>query len=181
MRRSFLKPDRAADSQGSGVPRCTEALAGLVMTGGAVEALALQQAVLGVEAGVAGLLAAPALEPVGADAGSGDRVALGPVAALTAVGAVGAPEVALAAWTEESGSTGGSKTSGQSEEGSSLRVRDGRGTSAEGRGRRISQLEDDQSSFSPQPCVSTLTSQVETSDGPLTFNPQLLISPSLSI
>lgn len=71
-----------------------------MVAGGAVEALAIQQAVLAVEVGVAGLLAAPALEAVGADAGSGYRVALGPVLALTAVTAVGTPEVALAAWTE---------------------------------------------------------------------------------
>lgn len=75
-----------------------------MMTGGAVEALALQQAVFAVEVGVAGLLAAPALVAVGADAGSGYRVTFGPVPALTAVSAVGAPEVALAAWTDRGGS-----------------------------------------------------------------------------
>jgi len=85
-------------SQGPGVSRRTQALAGLMLAGGAVEALALQPAVLAVEVGVAGLLAAPALEAVGADAGPGDRVALGPVAALAAVAAVGPPEVALTAW-----------------------------------------------------------------------------------
>lgn len=74
-----------------------------MVAGGAVEALALQHAVLPVEAGVAGLLAAPALEAVGADARSGYRVAFGPVAALTPVGAVGPPEVTLTAWTEGKG------------------------------------------------------------------------------
>ncbi len=68
-----------------------------MVAGGAVEALALQQAVLAVEAGVAGLLAAPALEAVGADAGSGYRVTFGPVPALTSVTAVGPPEVTLTA------------------------------------------------------------------------------------
>lgn len=71
-----------------------------MLTRGAVQALTLQETVFAVEAGVAQLLAAPALVAVGADAGAGYRVALGPVAALTAVTAVGAPEVALAAWTE---------------------------------------------------------------------------------
>lgn len=68
-----------------------------MLAGGAVEALALQQAVLPVEAGVAGLLAAPPLVAVGAHAGPRYRVALGAVAALTAVAAVGPPEVALTA------------------------------------------------------------------------------------
>lgn len=90
-------------SQGPGVAGRTQALAGPMLAGGAVEALALQQAVLAVEVGVAGLLAAPALEAVGAHAGPGDGVALGPVTALTAVAAVGPPEVALAAWTERRG------------------------------------------------------------------------------
>lgn len=94
-------------SQGPGVSGRTEALAGLMVAGGAVEALALEQAVLAVEARVAGLLAAPALVPVGADAGSGYRVALGPVTALTAVTAVRTPEVALTAWTEDETRGGG--------------------------------------------------------------------------
>lgn len=87
-------------SQGPGVSGRAKALAGLMVAGGAVEALALQQAVLAVEAGVAGLLAAPALVAVGADAGAGYRVAFGPVPALTAVAAVGPPEVTLTAWME---------------------------------------------------------------------------------
>ena len=71
-----------------------------MVAGGAVEALALLQAVLAVDVVVARLLAAPSLEAVGADAGSGDRVTFGPVAALTAVTAVGPPEVSFTAWTE---------------------------------------------------------------------------------
>lgn len=90
-------------SQGPGVSGRTEALASLMVACGAIEALALQQAVLAVEAGVAGLLAAPALVAVGADAGSGYRVTFGPVPALTAVTAVGPPEVTLTAWTGEEG------------------------------------------------------------------------------
>lgn len=78
-----------------------------MLTGGAIEALTLQQAVLAVEAGVARLLAAPPLVAVGADAGARDGVTLGAILALTAVGAVGAPEVALTACTEEEG---GAKT-----------------------------------------------------------------------
>lgn len=88
-------------SQDSGVSGRTEALARLMVAGGAVEALALLLAVLAVEVGVAGLFAAPALVAVGADAGAGYGVAFGPVATLTAVAAVGPPEVALAAWKEE--------------------------------------------------------------------------------
>lgn len=84
-------------SQGSGVSGGAHALPRLVVAGGAVQALALQEAVLAEEAGVAGLLAAPALEAVGADAGAGDGVAFGPVATLTLVAAVGPPEVVLAA------------------------------------------------------------------------------------
>lgn len=84
-------------SQSSGVSRGAHALPRLVMAGGAVEALALQEAVLAEEAGVAGLLAPPTLEAVGADAGTGDGVAFGPVATLTLVAAVGPPEVVLAA------------------------------------------------------------------------------------
>lgn len=84
-------------SQSSGVSRGTHALPRLVMAGGTVEALALQEAVLAEEARVAGLLAPPALEAVGADAGAGDGVAFGPVATLTLVAAVGPPEVVLAA------------------------------------------------------------------------------------
>lgn len=84
-------------SQSSGVSGGAHALPRLVVAGGAVQALALQEAVLAEEAGVAGLLAAPALEAVGADAGAGDGVAFGPVAALTLVAAVGPPEVVLAA------------------------------------------------------------------------------------
>lgn len=67
------------------------------MAGGTVEALTLQEAVLAEEAGVAGLLASPALEAVGADAGPGDGAAFGPVATLTLVAAVWPPEVIFAA------------------------------------------------------------------------------------
>lgn len=87
-------------SQGPSVSRCTEALAGLMMTGGAIETLTLQQTVFAVEAGVTELLAAPALVAISADAGSSYRVTFGPVPALTAVTAVGTPEVALTAWTK---------------------------------------------------------------------------------
>lgn len=73
-----------------------------MLAGGAVETLALQQAVLAVEAGLARLLTAPALEAISADARAGDGVALGPVLTLTAVTAVRAPEVALTAcWDGE--------------------------------------------------------------------------------
>lgn len=72
-----------------------------MVTGGAVETLALQQAAFAIEARFTGLLAAPALVAVGADTGSCYWVTLGPVLALTAVATVGAPEVTLTAWTEE--------------------------------------------------------------------------------
>lgn len=98
-----IQRDNRSDSQGPGVSRRAEALARLMVAGGAVEALALQQAVLAVEAGVAGLLAAPALVAVGADAGPRYGVALGPVAALTSVTAVGPPEVTLTACGGRSG------------------------------------------------------------------------------
>lgn len=84
-------------SQAAGVAGRAEALPALVVAGGAVEAAALLHAVFAVEVVVAVLLAAPALEAVGADAGACYRVAFGPIAALAAVGAVGAPEVALTA------------------------------------------------------------------------------------
>lgn len=84
-------------SQGSGVSRGAQALPRLVVAGGAVEALALQEAVLAEEAGVAGLLAAPALEALGADARPRDGVALGPVATLALVAAVRPPEVVFTA------------------------------------------------------------------------------------
>lgn len=96
-----------SNSQGAGVSGRTEALAGLMVADGAVEALALQQAVLAVEVGVAGLLAAPALEAVGADAGSCYRVTFGPVPALTAVTAVGPPEVTLTTCRGRGGGRGG--------------------------------------------------------------------------
>lgn len=102
-----IQCNKRVHSQGSGVSRSAEALARLVLAGGAVEALTLQQAVLAVEASVARLLAAPPLVAVGADAGAGDGVTLGAVLALAAVGAVGAPEVALAAYAE---GEGGAKT-----------------------------------------------------------------------
>lgn len=84
-------------SQGSGVSRGAQALPRLVVAGGAVEALALQEAVLAEEAGVARFLAAPALEALGADARPRDGVALGPVATLTLVAAVRPPEVVFTA------------------------------------------------------------------------------------
>lgn len=90
-------------SQGSRVARRTQAFARLVLAGGAVEALTLQQAVLAVKSGVAQLIAAPPLVAVSTDAGAGDGVALGTVTTLAAVGAVGAPEVAFAAWKERRG------------------------------------------------------------------------------
>lgn len=74
-----------------------------MLAGGAIEALTLQQAVLPVKASVAQLLTAPPLVAVGTDTSAGDGVALAAVPTLAAVGAVGAPEVALAAWTEERG------------------------------------------------------------------------------
>ena len=100
---------RIKHSQGSGVSGRTQTLAGLMVAGGAVEALTLQHAVLAVEAGIAGLLAAPALVTVGADAGSGDRVTFGPVPALTLVGAVGPPEVTLTAWRHRRRGGGGGR------------------------------------------------------------------------
>lgn len=90
-------------SQGSCVARRTQALARLVLAGGSIEALTLQQAVLAVKTGVAQLLAAPSLVAVGTDAGAGDGVALGTIPTLAAVGAVRAPEVAFAAWIAERG------------------------------------------------------------------------------
>lgn len=90
-------------SQGPRVAGRTQALARLMVARGAVEALTLQEAVFAVEAGVAELLAAPALVAVRAHAGARDGVAFGPVPALTAVAAVGAPEVTVAAWTEGQG------------------------------------------------------------------------------
>lgn len=84
-------------TEGPGVSGRTQALSCLMVAGGAVEALALQEAVLPVEAGVTGLLAAPALVPVRADTGAGYGVTFGPVPALTAVTAVRSPEVALTA------------------------------------------------------------------------------------
>lgn len=89
------------NSQGTSVSGCTEALASLVVAGGAIEALALQQAVFAIKAGVAGLLTAPALVAVGAHTRSCYWVAFGPVAALTAVAAVWPPEVILTACKEK--------------------------------------------------------------------------------
>ena len=71
-----------------------------MVTGAAVQAVALQQAGPAIEAGLAGLLAPPALVPVRADAGACYWVALGSVLALAAVAAVGAPEVAPTACSE---------------------------------------------------------------------------------
>ena len=71
-----------------------------MVASGAVQALALQQAGLAIEAGLAGLLAPPALVPVRADAGTRYWVTLGSVLALAAVAAVGAPEVAPTACSE---------------------------------------------------------------------------------
>lgn len=85
--------------QGAGVSGGTPALAGDVVAGGSVLALALLVAVVAVGAGVAALLAAPALEARGAVAGLGDGVAQGPVLALAAAAAVGSPVVAVARWT----------------------------------------------------------------------------------
>lgn len=84
--------------QGAGVSGGTPALAGDVVAGGSVLALALLVAVVAVGAGVAALLAAPALEARGAVAGPGDGVAQGPVLALAAAAAVGSPVVAVARW-----------------------------------------------------------------------------------
>lgn len=72
-----------------------------MVAGGFVLALALLVAVVAVGAGVAALLAAPALEARGAVAGPGDGVAQGPVLALAAAAAVGSPVVAVARWTGE--------------------------------------------------------------------------------
>lgn len=69
-----------------------------MVTGGAVETLALEQAVFAVKAGVTWLLAAPTLVAISADTGPSYWVTLGPVAALTAVAAVRTPEVTLTAW-----------------------------------------------------------------------------------
>lgn len=79
--------------QGPGVSRRTEALATFVVALCTVQALALKQAVLAVEVGLAGLLAPPALVAICADAGSCDWVTFGPVPTLTAIRAVGTPEV----------------------------------------------------------------------------------------
>lgn len=72
-----------------------------MMTGGTIETLTLQQAVFSIKAGVTELLAAPALVAISADTGSSYWVTFGPVTALTAVTAVGTPEVALTAWAEK--------------------------------------------------------------------------------
>lgn len=88
-------------SQGPSVSRCTEAFAGLMMTGGTIETLTLQQAVFSIKAGVTELLTAPALVAISADTGSSYRVTFGPITALTAVTAVGTPEVTLTAWAKK--------------------------------------------------------------------------------
>lgn len=85
--------------QGASVSGGTPALAGDVVTGGSVLALALLVAVVAVGAGVAALLAAPALEARGAVAGPSDGVAQGPVLALAAAAAVGSPVVAVTCWS----------------------------------------------------------------------------------
>lgn len=69
-----------------------------MMAGGTVKTLALQLAPLAVEAVLTGVLAAPALVAVGADAGPRDGVAQGSVLTLTAIAAVRSPEAALTAW-----------------------------------------------------------------------------------
>lgn len=69
-----------------------------MVTGGSVLALALLVAVVAVGAGVAALLAAPALEACRAVAGPSDGVAQGPVLALAAAAAVGSPVVAVTCW-----------------------------------------------------------------------------------
>lgn len=86
--------------QGAGVSGGTPALAGDVVAGGLVLALALLVAVVAVGAGVAALLAAPALEARGAVAGPSDGVAQGPILALAAAAAVGSPVVAVTRWMD---------------------------------------------------------------------------------
>lgn len=85
-------------SQSPGVPRRTDALSCHVDAGSSVETLAGQLTGFAIVTVLAGLLAAPPLVPVSADAGPCDGVTLRPVLALTPVAAVRSPEVAVAAW-----------------------------------------------------------------------------------
>lgn len=83
--------------QHPGVSGRAVALAGLVVAGGSVVALALEVAALAVGARLAELLAAPAAEAVGAHAGARDGVAERFVLALAPVAAVGPPVLAVTA------------------------------------------------------------------------------------
>lgn len=80
------------------IPRGTDALACLVVTGGTVKTLALQLATLPIVARLTGVLTSPALVAIRADTGPSDGITQGSVLTLTTVTAVRSPVATLTAW-----------------------------------------------------------------------------------
>lgn len=80
------------------IPRSTDALSCLMVTGGTVKTLTLQLATLAIEAWLTGVLTSPALVAIRADTGSSDGVTQGSVLTLTTVTAVRSPVATLTAW-----------------------------------------------------------------------------------
>ena len=83
-------------SRGPSVPWSTHTLPGVVPARGSVQTAALQQAAITVATGLAGVLTAPALVALCAHTRPRDGAALGTMATLAAVTAVGAPEIGRA-------------------------------------------------------------------------------------